>query len=312
MPLLTGQTFTPNQDPNKLPSIFILVEGEDMLNLGAWYHCYESEELDSIASNDEESHQVVFPQGNVDAPVREVRLDLAMEFENLEQFKKAVRKYNINISKSIFFPRVDSTRYKTICYDEDCPWQIYCAKRSYPLSFQVKTFINEHTCSRVNKNKFADAKWIVDDIKDKIRDYPKMTQRQANNFFKKEYDVIVNKKKIYRAMVKARKMIEGSEIAQYTLLRDYANEVIKTNPSSTVRISTNFVKGTRHKFKRIYIYLEGCKTGFSVGCMLFIRLDGTFLKGYYLGQLLIAIGHDANNYIYPISYAVVECECKES
>ncbi|KAL4286331.1 hypothetical protein AHAS_Ahas19G0075500 [Arachis hypogaea] len=113
-------------------------------------------------------------------------------------------------------------------------------------------------------------------------------------------------------MVKAKQLMEGSEIAQYAVLRDYANEIMRTNHGSTVRISTDYVEGTGHKFKRIYICLEGCKKDFSVSCRPFIGLDGTFLKGYYPGQLLTAIGHDANNHIYPISYAVVECECKDS
>ncbi|XP_025684869.1 uncharacterized protein [Arachis hypogaea] len=249
-----------------------------MSEASAELHCHESEELDSIASDDEESQQAAFSQANPDAPVREVRLELGMEFENLDHFKKAVKKFNINIGRIIFFSRVDSTRCKAICYDESCPWQIYCAKWSYPLSFQVKTFVNEHTCSRVNKNKSADDKWVVEELEKKIRDHPDMTQRQSQDFFKKEYDVIVNERKIYRAMMKAKELIEGSEIAQYAVLRDYANEIMRTNPGSTVRI----------------------------------RLDGTFLKGYYPDQLLTAIGHDANNHIYPISYAVVECECKDS
>ncbi|RYQ94425.1 hypothetical protein Ahy_B08g089331 [Arachis hypogaea] len=107
----SGQTFIPNQDPNKHPSIFIPMEGEDMAGPSAGMHCYESEELDSVASDDEDSQQAAFPQANPDAPVREVRLEVGMEFENLEHFKKAVRKFNINLGRSIFFPRVDSTRF---------------------------------------------------------------------------------------------------------------------------------------------------------------------------------------------------------
>ncbi|RYR02116.1 hypothetical protein Ahy_B06g080945 [Arachis hypogaea] len=73
-------------------------------------HCYESEELDSVASDDEDSQQAAFPQANPDAPVRKIRLELGMEFENLDHFKKAVKKFNINIGRNIFFPIVDSTR----------------------------------------------------------------------------------------------------------------------------------------------------------------------------------------------------------
>ena len=37
-------------------------------------------------------------------------------------------------------------------------------------------------------------------------------------------------------------------------------------------------------------------------------MDGCFLKGYQNAQLLIAVGLDANNQIYPVAYAVVEVE----
>ncbi|RYQ97569.1 hypothetical protein Ahy_B08g093647 [Arachis hypogaea] len=84
-----------------------------MSEASAGMHCYESEELDSVASDDEDSEQAAFPQANPDAPVREVRLELGMEFENLDHFKKAVRKFNINLGRSVFFPRVDSTRPPT-------------------------------------------------------------------------------------------------------------------------------------------------------------------------------------------------------
>ncbi|RYR25915.1 hypothetical protein Ahy_B02g059950 [Arachis hypogaea] len=69
----SGQTFIPNQDPNKHPSFFIPVDGEDMSEASAGMHCYESEELDSVASDDEDSQQATFPQANPNAPVREVR-----------------------------------------------------------------------------------------------------------------------------------------------------------------------------------------------------------------------------------------------
>ncbi|RYR48741.1 hypothetical protein Ahy_A07g034816 [Arachis hypogaea] len=137
------ETFIPNPDPNKHLSFFIPVEGEDMSEASAGMHCYESEELDSVASEDEDSQQAAFSQANPDAPVKEVRLELGMEFENLDHFKKVVRKFNINIGRSIFFPRVDSTRCKAICYEESCPWQIYCAKRSFRLSFQETTPVSQ-------------------------------------------------------------------------------------------------------------------------------------------------------------------------
>ncbi|RYR73120.1 hypothetical protein Ahy_A02g007438 [Arachis hypogaea] len=136
-----------------------------------------------------------------------------------------MRKFNINLGRSIFFPRINSTRCKTICYDENCPWQI-----TMPRAFSVKTFVNEHIYSKMNKNKSIDEKWVVDELENKIQDQANMTVRQAENFFKKEYD--------------AKERIEGSEIAQYAILRDYAKEMLRTNPGSTIAISNNYMEGT--------------------------------------------------------------------
>ncbi|KAL0001478.1 hypothetical protein SO802_015259, partial [Lithocarpus litseifolius] len=44
----------------------------------------------------------------------------------------------------------------------------------------------------------------------------------------------------------------------------------------------------------------------------FIGVDGCHLKGEYPGQILIAVGKDGNNGIYPIAFAVVETETKDS
>ncbi|KAK8656454.1 hypothetical protein V6N13_098404 [Hibiscus sabdariffa] len=50
------------------------------------------------------------------------------------------------------------------------------------------------------------------------------------------------------------------------------------------------------------------KDGFKAGCRPIIGLDGCHLKGYYQGHLLTAVGIDADDSIYPISFAVVESE----
>lgn len=64
-------------------------------------------------------------------------------------------------------------------------------------------------------------------------------------------------------------------------------------------------------FQRIYICLKGCRESFN-SCRPIIGLDGCFLKGYYGGQLLTAIGTDPNDQMCPIAYAVVEGETKET
>ncbi|XP_072090662.1 uncharacterized protein [Arachis hypogaea] len=43
-----------------------------------------------------------------------------------------------------------------------------------------------------------------------------------------------------------------------------------------------------------------------------VEIVGVLIRGYYGGQLLTAIGADANNHIFPIAYAIVESENKDS
>ncbi|GKF59201.1 mutator type transposase [Tanacetum coccineum] len=43
-----------------------------------------------------------------------------------------------------------------------------------------------------------------------------------------------------------------------------------------------------------------------------LGLDGCFMSGHWPGQILTAVGVDANNGIYPVAYAIVEAESKAS
>ena len=54
------------------------------------------------------------------------------------------------------------------------------------------------------------------------------------------------------------------------------------------------------------------KHGFKLACRKVIGLDGTHIKNHYKGQILTTVGVDPNNCMYPLAYAVVETEKKDS
>lgn len=54
-----------------------------------------------------------------------------------------------------------------------------------------------------------------------------------------------------------------------------------------------------HQFCALY-------QGLKEGCMPIIGVDGSHLRGAYTGHVLVAVGKDGNNIIFPIAYAVVE------
>ncbi|XP_057730552.1 uncharacterized protein LOC130945874 [Arachis stenosperma] len=117
---------------------------------------------------------------------------------------------------------------------------------------------------------------------------------------------------VYRAVKEAKERIMGNEKEQYGKLRDYAMEIIKSNPGSTARVDVIPIPQSLPVFDKIYISFEGCKQGFKSGCRPFIHLDGAFLKTYHGGQLLSAVAQDANNQFYVVAYGVARSETKES
>jgi hypothetical protein len=116
---------------------------------------------------------------------------------------------------------------------------------------------------------------------------------------------------VYRAKLRALEIIQGAGRDQYLYLRSYAEELRRSNPNSTVIIKCDMAD-VGPIFQRIYVCLEACKAAFAHTCRPLIGLDACFLKGEHGGQLMAAVGKDANNQMFPIAYAVVEAETKDS
>ena len=65
-------------------------------------------------------------------------------------------------------------------------------------------------------------------------------------------------------------------------------------------------------FDRFYICMNALKQGFKNGCRKVIGLDGCFLKGVCRGQILAAVAKDGNGQMYPVAWAVVQVEYKDT
>ncbi|GKD31053.1 heat stress transcription factor B-4-like protein, partial [Tanacetum coccineum] len=102
---------------------------------------------------------------------------------------------------------------------------------------------------------------------------------------------------------------------EYSMLRYYVIELQSTNPNITVKIAlernTDPSLPTR-VFQRIYVCFLALKLGFRACKRDLLGLDGAFIKRPFPGQVLVAVGLDSNNRIYPLAYALVEAESKSS
>ncbi|XP_015949819.1 uncharacterized protein LOC107474693 [Arachis duranensis] len=203
---------------------------------------------------------------------------------------------------------------RTVCKGEECGWVLYASLDSEGNCWQIKTFMDDHTCPRETKNRLANKKWLGCKLVRKLRKYPNLRHCVAAQYFKSKCDLDLNKSSLTRALGDARAIVYGDAAAQYGMVRDYGLTLLKTNPGSTVSIGV-----TPHPnpdkdptFDRMYICLDGFKRGFKAGCRPLIGLDGAFLKTKHGGQILSVIGQDVNNHIYVIAYAIVSIENTEN
>lgn len=123
----------------------------------------------------------------------------------------------------------------------------------------------------------------------------------------------VSDSQVYRAKRRALEAIEGNHKQQYWRLRDYCEMILRTNYGSTALLKVNRdCPNSAPTFQRLFVVYDAQRRGFMSGCRPIIGLDACHLKGPFLGQLMHAVGKDANNQMYPIAIATVEAECKDS
>ncbi|XP_072090468.1 uncharacterized protein [Arachis hypogaea] len=193
-----------------------------------------------------------------------------------------------------------------MCKDESYGWQVYASNITENNYWQIKTFIDDHTCTRETKNRLANREWLACKLVKKLRKYPNLRHSEAAQYFKTKCDLNLNKSSLTKALGDARTIMYGDAAAQYGMVRDYGLTLLKSNPGSTVTVGIIPQPNPDDDpiFEKMYIYLDACKKEFLASCRPLIGLDEAFLKTQHGSQILSAIGQDENNHIYLIAYAM--------
>ncbi|XP_075515960.1 uncharacterized protein LOC142550788 [Primulina tabacum] len=178
--------------------------------------------------------------------------------------------------------------------------------------WQVRNFDGCHShCVRDFKNKCVNSTWLGKTFAKKFSTNPKLGHLE----FREEISTILqsdfSRKTAYMAKRKTLKLVQGSVAEQFRQIRKYCAELKRSDAGATVVLKlTEDDEGPR--FQRLYVCFSACKQGFKNACRHVIGVDGCFLKVEHGGQLLSAVGLDPNNNIFPICYAMVERETKDS
>ena len=200
----------------------------------------------------------------------------------------------MNERKVVKYVKDEPIRVRAACDWRHCPWVCLYSMNSKTDSWQIATFVNEHTCSPRRDNKHVTANRIAVKYEKFIMANPSWNFSQMKNTVQEKMFADVSISKLKRAKALVMHKVYAARKGQYEKLYDYQLELLRTNVGSTIVIN-KLPDVEPPTFWRMYICLDACKRGFMAGCRKVVGLDGCFFKGATNGELLQAVGRDANN-----------------
>lgn len=249
---------------------------------------YDSEE-ERMAANSTDEDEIswpVFDKAEMDNP----KFELGQLFPSAKVLRDAIKKQAIKERRGIIQKRNYGTRVKYVCHG-GCKWSIYGTKMPNSDTYQIRVYNPKHTCIQTFEQKQINLRWIANHNENDIRINPTWPLAAFLKKVVNDWGCHVSIYAIARAKKMALQKIRGRHDEQYGQVWDYANELLKAMPDSTVLVMIEDTADPEKKlFKRFYTCFGPIKKGFKSGCRPLIGLDGCHLKGPYGGQLLTAIG----------------------
>ena len=237
-----------------------------------------------------------------------------MLFENISSFRQALTEYSIRASISYNKIRNESSRITFQCAAPGCGWRIHASPVGEDRpDFMVKTYRGEHNCVRANNPREVPVRWMTERLIPLMRNKISFTMEAVRDEMLR-YNLTPPYLSMWRARQKAREVIEGGHSASYSLLPKYCEVLRRTNPR--VMAHVEYVEPRpiprNPEFKYFFLGFGTVAEGFLAGCSPWLTVDGCHLHGPNGGILLTANGLDPNGGIYPICFAVVDIENRES
>ncbi|XP_014490739.1 uncharacterized protein LOC106753445 [Vigna radiata var. radiata] len=278
---------------------------------------WESDECGSIDESDDDSRNETPRYGDFGvcsepSNMKEYKWVLGTYFPEKTDFIDAIRTYGIHNGRKLKISKNDKRRICVKCCGSQgkCPWYAYYAYRSIQTTWQLRKIIDKHTCSREFNIGLVTKKWLSRKLEKTMKANPEINLRNLHSKFSKKWNIGVSRSTTTKAKAMDTANIEGCFKLQYERLYDYAHELLRSNPGSTVIVKVGR-NGDNVIFNRIYVCFKACKDNF-VCCRPIIHLDGCFLQGKYGGELLTTVARDGNDHMCPLAYVVVEVENKET
>ena len=225
-------------------------------------------------------------------------------FDDAEHFRRVLKNYCIVSRRGFEYVKNNTEKIIAVCSKEDCGWRIYASFHKRDQSFAIRNCNLKHTCGVDNlkdrSHPKADSCWVSSIIKEKVRGEPSYKPCNIIKDIQRDFGVQVPYHRVFLGKEIALREIHGGDCSSFDKLRWYCHALKETNPGSVADLEI-FVESM--KFRRIFICLSACISGFIQGCRPMLFLDGTHIKSKWKGCLLSAVAKDANGGMFTVAYA---------
>nr|KAJ0208063.1 hypothetical protein LSAT_V11C500234360 [Lactuca sativa] len=235
------------------------------------------------------------------------------KFPNVIAFRRALNHYAITNEFQYVIEKSDLTQLTACCEDKKCEWRIHASHTQDEVTFEVKKFVETHSCIRSNKcgNKHATQGWISEVVTDKLKSDGDVSPANLKKWLMQIYNVDVPYMRVFRGREQAYSDMHGKWDDSYVHIYDFKQELEQRNHGSVVEIDLQTV-GDKKLILRFFISLNAYSKGFLAGCRPYIGIDACHLKGKFNGVLAAAPIIDGNNGMFPVAYGVLESKNTKS
>lgn len=236
---------------------------------------------------------------------------LFQKFHSGMEFKDQLLRYSLNTQYDVKMARSEANRIAAICCKEKCKWRVYCSVEVPLNKWMVKVCHMNHNHGKSSRVSMLKQGVIAGLFREELRRNINLPASEIKDTIKARYNIVVPISKCYRGRRIALDTIVQAQSIQFGMLWDYEAELIRTHPRITTEVCTVPVNGGQ-MFDCFYICFEEFREAWKNNCRPVIGLDGCFLKWELTGDLLSAVGRDADNRMFPIAWAVVRGENKDT
>ena len=236
-----------------------------------------------------------------------------LTFANKVEVKRILTICALKENKYFMISRLTKIKFCGKCMDESCKWYVCTVmKPNLHGLWMVTVYVDPYMCIPIgvqNDGRMMNCNFITSNILKKLCENHTTPIKHLKSMIESKYEGHKpSYYKVWDAKQKATGKMFGNWEESYQRLQKLLMAYIDQDPTTQVFYRTTPTGEDDTIFLHYVFWSFGpCIDGFKY-CKPVISIDGTHLYGKYQGKLLVIMATNANNKVFPLAFAVVDCE----